>query len=48
MDTASLATDLDGLAVTWGLYTDSSFGPIRGLPAVHEEGLHHVCYNIVG
>jgi hypothetical protein len=45
--TSWLASELDKLAVTWGLYSDSSFGPVGALKAIQEQKLKLVCYELV-
>jgi hypothetical protein len=45
--TSWLASELDKLAVTWGLYSDASFGPVGALKAVQEQKLKLVCYELV-
>lgn len=45
--TSWLASELDKLAVTWGLYSDASFGPVGALKAIQEQKLRLVCYELV-
>lgn len=45
--TSWLASELDKLAVTWGLYSDASFGPVGALKVIQEQKLKLVCYELV-